>query len=182
MADDLCVQIDNAASFPRSDHLNTFLGVDLTVVSILSMEATYPPASIPAKISMIAPSVTSSLRALVVEDSLVNQKLLSHILTRQGFDVTVAGNGEEAVEKFDQHSFDVVLMDVQMPVMDGLAATRMIRRHESGTGVHTPIIAVTAGFDRESCLQAGMDDHLYKPVRLDDLRPLLEQLVTAVSS
>jgi CheY-like chemotaxis protein len=131
---------------------------------------------------MIAPSVTSSLRALVVEDSVVNQKLLAHILTRQGFDVTVADNGQDGVEKFDQDSFDVVLMDVQMPVMDGLTATRIIRHHESGLGKqHTPIIAVTAGMDRESCLQAGMDDHLYKPVRLDDLRPLLEPLMMRAS-
>ena len=75
----------------------------------------------------------------------------------------MACNGEEGVEKFAERSFDVVLMDVQMPVMDGLTATRIIRHHETGTGKHTPIIAVTAGMDRESCLQAGMDDHLHKP-------------------
>ncbi len=127
--------------------------------------------------SMIVRSVTSSLQALLVEDSLTNQILLTHILDSLGFDVTTADNGEEGVEKFAEQSFDVVLMDVQMPVMDGLTATRIIRNHETGTGRRTRIIAVTAGVDRESCLQAGMDDHLHKPVRLDDLLPLLEPLM-----
>ncbi len=103
--------------------------------------------------------------------------VLAHILGSLGFDVTIACNGEEGVEKFVEQLFDVVLMDVQMPVMDGLTATRVIRHHEVGMAKHTPIIAVTAGMGRESCLQAGMDDHLRKPVRLDDLRPLLEPLM-----
>lgn len=126
---------------------------------------------------MIARVAPSSLRALLVEDSVVNQKLLQHIMSGQGFEVTLAMNGQEGVEKFSQHPFDVVLMDVQMPVMDGLTATRIIRENEQAAGTHTLIIAVTAGMDRESCLQAGMDDHLAKPVRLDDLRPLLTPLM-----
>lgn len=116
-------------------------------------------------------------RALVVEDSPTNQMVLAHILASLGFDVTVASDGKEGVEIFDRQSFDVVLMDVQMPIMDGLTATRVIRRNETGTGKHTPIIAVTAGMDRARCLQAGMDDHLHKPVRQDNLQPLLEPLL-----
>lgn len=119
-------------------------------------------------------------RVLVVEDSLVNQKVLTFMLETQGYEVTVAINGKEGVEKFAQQTFDVVCMDVQMPVMDGLAATRHIRRQETGTGKRSLIIAVTAGVDRETCLQAGMDDHLQKPVRPNLLRLVLEQLTGAV--
>ena len=72
-----------------------------------------------------------------------------------------------------QHSFDIVLMDVQMPVMDGLTATRLIRKQEADRRRHTPIVAVTAGVDRQECLDAGMDDHLEKPVRMEALHELI---------
>ena len=127
---------------------------------------------------MIARIGSPSNLALVVEDSVVNQKLLTHLMTTLGFEVTLAENGEEAVDKFGQQAFDVILMDVQMPVMDGLTATRVIRHREHGRDEHTPIIAVTAGVDRQSCLEAGMDEHMHKPVRLDDLRLVLDDLMT----
>jgi CheY-like chemotaxis protein len=130
---------------------------------------------------MSAPLIPPSLRVLVVEDSPVNQKLLSLLLQSQGCHVTVAANGEEAVNQFALHPFDLVLMDVQMPIMDGLTATRIIRRRETGTGKHAPIIAVTAGFDRDSCLEAGMDEHLQKPIRPKVLFSMLEH-VTAASA
>lgn len=111
----------------------------------------------------------------------MNQKLLALLLQSQGCHVTVADNGEEAVNQFDQHPFDLVLMDIQMPIMDGLTATRIIRRRETRTGKHAPIIAVTAGFDRETCLDAGMDEHLQKPIRPKVLFSILEH-VTAASA
>lgn len=116
----------------------------------------------------------ASFHVLLVDDSVVNQKLLSGFLNRYPCTVTVADNGEQAVEQVLQQEFDVVLMDVQMPVMDGLEATQLIRRQEAASDKHTPIIAVTAGVDRQPCLEAGMDDHMPKPVRADLLREKLE--------
>ena len=124
---------------------------------------------------MSAPILASRRRVLIAEDSAVNQKLLSALLSNLGYNVSVAENGLQAVELYCDAPFDLVLMDVQMPVMDGLQATQQIREREIGTGKRVLIIAVTAGFDRETCLGAGMDDHLEKPVRPKVLRSLLGQ-------
>ena len=126
-------------------------------------------------------SAVESLDILLVEDNAINQKLANGVLTRFGHQVTVACNGEEAVNAVKQHHFDVVLMDVQMPVMDGLAATRAIREIEATTGNHLPIIAMTAHAmkgDREHCLAAGMDDYMAKPIRMGVLQ---DKLVKAVA-
>ncbi len=108
------------------------------------------------------------LKILLAEDTLVNQKLAVGLLERQGHRVTVAGNGVEALRSLESQPFDLVLMDVQMPDMDGLEATETIRRRESGTSQHVPIIAMTAHAmkgDRERCLESGMDGYLAKPIR-----------------
>ncbi len=108
------------------------------------------------------------LQILLAEDSLVNQKLALGLLERQGHRVFVANNGKEAVAAYTTHHFDLILMDVQMPEMDGLEATRMIRQLEKKAGTHTPIAAMTAHAmrgDRERCLDAGMDEYIAKPVR-----------------
>lgn len=108
------------------------------------------------------------LKVLLTEDSIVNQKLALGLLQKGGHQVTVANNGREAVDRVAQETFDIVLMDVQMPEMDGLDATRLIRDSERGTGRHIPIIAMTAHAmtgDRENCLSSGMDDYVSKPVR-----------------
>ena len=118
------------------------------------------------------------LRVLLVEDSLVNQKLLIAMLDLRNCVVTVAVNGQEALNRMAEDEFDVVLMDVEMPVMDGLTATRLIRDQEAGTTRHIPILAVTAGIDRQTCLEAGMDEHLEKPPRQDSLNLKLDQLLT----
>lgn len=112
-------------------------------------------------------------RALLVEDSAVNQKVLSLMLEHEGFEVVLAVNGQEAVEKFKEQDFDVVIMDVEMPVMDGLEATRLIRKLEGESTHHTPIVAATAGMDRDSCLGAGMNDYIAKPVRIPILHEVL---------
>jgi len=118
-----------------------------------------------------------SLKILLVEDALVNQRLALELLTKWGHDVSVANNGEQAVDAVAREPFDLVLMDVQMPEMDGLEATRLIRQQEEGTGRHVPIIAMTARAlkgDRERCLQAGMDSYLPKPVRMQQLHEALQ--------
>jgi len=116
---------------------------------------------------------------LLAEDSLINQKLAIGLLEKWGHRVTVANDGREAVNLTGQQSFDVVLMDVQMPEMDGLDATRAIREREQSTGAHLPIVAMTAHAmkgDRELCLEAGMDDYLMKPIRADQLYQALERI------
>jgi PAS domain S-box-containing protein len=121
-----------------------------------------------------------SLRVLLAEDNAVNQKLAVGVLTKLGCSVTVAENGRIAVAELERNDFDVVLMDVQMPELDGLEATQAIRHHERSSGRHTPIIAMTAHAmrgDRERCLAAGMDDYLSKPMRIRELRDKLAQVL-----
>ncbi|WP_397568847.1 response regulator [Schlesneria sp. T3-172] len=116
---------------------------------------------------------------LLAEDSLINQKLAIGLLEKWGHRVTVANDGREAVELSQRGAFDLVLMDVQMPELDGLDATREIRRRELLTGEHIPIVAMTAHAmkgDRELCLESGMDDYLMKPIRAEQLFQVLERI------
>jgi PAS domain S-box-containing protein len=118
-----------------------------------------------------------NLKILLAEDNLVNQRLALRLLERLGHSVVVANNGREAVDIFEHGGFDIVLMDVQMPELDGLEATSMIRQHEKLTGVHIPIYALTAHAmkgDRERCLEAGMDGYLSKPIQSQELYKLLD--------
>jgi CheY-like chemotaxis protein len=111
-------------------------------------------------------------KVLVAEDNKINQYLVTHILQRCGYTYRLAANGLEAVEAFQEMRPDLVLMDIQMPVMDGLEATQRIRRLEDQSEPRTPIVALTARAqpqDRELCLEAGMDDYLSKPVRMETL-------------
>ncbi|MFM1941914.1 MAG: hypothetical protein RI897_896 [Verrucomicrobiota bacterium] len=121
-----------------------------------------------------------SLRVLVVEDTLANQKLLRRLLEKVGHVCELASHGQEAVEAMQRGRYDVVLMDCQMPVMDGFEATRRIREWEHREGVaRTPIVALTASAmkgDREACLVAGMDDYLTKPIVMQGLFSMLERL------
>ncbi|HPO07425.1 MAG TPA: response regulator [bacterium] len=110
-----------------------------------------------------------SLRILVAEDNAVNQQVAVGILSDMwGHSVTLAGNGRDALELLEKERFDLVFMDVQMPIMDGFEATAKIREREKETGIHVPIIAMTANAmkgDEEKCLSAGMDGYTAKPIR-----------------
>ncbi len=120
----------------------------------------------------------AALRILLAEDNPVNQKVALHMLRRRGYGVSLAVTGREAVDLVDHEPFDLVLMDVQMPEMDGFAATAAIREAEARTGRHLTIIAMTAhsmAGDRERCLAAGMDGYLSKPIRSADLYALLDR-------
>ncbi|MGZ3237708.1 MAG: response regulator [Burkholderiaceae bacterium] len=113
-------------------------------------------------------------RVLIADDNIVNQQVAMHILEKLGCHADIANNGQEAVNMHAQHVYDVILMDCQMPILDGYQATKAIRAQE--TGIHTPIIAVTAFTmqgERDQCLAAGMDDFLAKPIRLSTLREAL---------
>lgn len=121
------------------------------------------------------------LKILLSEDNLVNQKLAVKLLEKQGWEVMVAGNGKEAVELIERDGFDLVLMDVQMPEMDGIEATRVIREKEKCSGKHIPIIALTAHAmkkDRNACLEAGMDSYISKPIKVKELFEEIEKLMS----
>jgi CheY-like chemotaxis protein len=112
------------------------------------------------------------LRILVAEDDRINQLFAVRLLEKEGHAVTAVANGEDALVAYRQKAFDLVLMDVQMPVMDGFEATVHIRQYERQTGVHTPIIAMTAWAekeDRQRCLAAGMDGYVAKPIQTVEL-------------
>jgi two-component system, sensor histidine kinase and response regulator len=136
--------------------------------------------------AMPAAGVCAGRKALLVEDNAVNQKLARRLLEKLGVHVTLADNGYEAVERLKQKSFDIVLMDCQMPVMDGYEATTQIRGGAAGdVRRQVPIIAMTANAltgDRDRCLLAGMDDYLAKPVVPDQLRVALERTFTRQSA
>ncbi|MGD9854318.1 MAG: response regulator [Planctomycetaceae bacterium] len=123
------------------------------------------------------------LRILLAEDSIANQKLAMGVLRKWGHAVTVANTGAEAVQLWASGKFNLILMDVQMPEMDGLQATAEIREREQTTGTHIPIIAMTAHAmrgDREDCLAAGMDAYISKPVRMKELLTAIRPFVAAV--
>ncbi|MCY2996302.1 MAG: response regulator [Planctomycetota bacterium] len=133
-------------------------------------------AAVPTAVQPLRP-----LRVLLAEDSFYNQRLAIGLLKKQGHAVIVAENGRQAVEQLEQGTFDLVLMDVQMPGMDGFEATRAIRAREAQSGGHVPIIALTAHAmkgDRERCLEAGMDAYISKPVRARTLYKVLAEVLS----
>jgi CheY-like chemotaxis protein len=117
------------------------------------------------------------MRILIAEDDPTVRQMMSTLLSRKRIDCTVVGEGLSAVEAWDESDYDFILMDVQMPVMDGLSATRMIRERESERGGHTIIIALTAyamAGDRKRCLDAGMDEYMSKPIDFEQLFSLVD--------
>jgi two-component system, sensor histidine kinase and response regulator len=126
-----------------------------------------------------SPAPARLLRILLAEDTPANQKLVCHILGSRGHEVRVAHNGQQAVDLVAGEDFDAVLMDVQMPTMDGLQAAEKIRKLNEPTKARVPIIAMTAHAmkgDKERCLAAGMDDYLSKPVNSEVMIELVERL------
>jgi CheY-like chemotaxis protein/nitrogen-specific signal transduction histidine kinase len=114
---------------------------------------------------------------LLVEDNQINQKIMILSLKNVVKNIDVANNGKEALDMFGTTKYDLILMDVQMPVMDGIKTTKKLREIESSTGTHTPVIAITANAlmgDREICIEAGMDDYMSKPFQLQDLIEKME--------
>jgi CheY-like chemotaxis protein len=124
---------------------------------------------------------TRALRILLVEDNPVNQKVAEHVLSRHGHQVVTAANGKAALAILEREAFDLALMDVQMPEMDGLETTARIRAGERDGGRRLPILALTANTldgDREKCLRAGMDGYLTKPVTSHVLIRAVEQALS----
>ncbi len=119
------------------------------------------------------------LRVLLAEDNAINQRLAIRMLEKAGHSVSAISNGREAIQLFSRERFDLILMDVHMPEVDGIEATRQIRRMEATTSGHIPIIAMTASAmkeDREACLKAGMDAYMSKPICAEELLATLNSL------
>ena len=127
-----------------------------------------------------AESPLESVRVLLAEDNKVNQTLATKLLEKLGCHVTVVENGSQAVATLSENEFDVILMDVEMPEMDGISATKEIRRREQDSQQRIPIVALTAHAivgDRERCLASGMDDYLSKPVRINEIKTMLTKIL-----
>jgi CheY-like chemotaxis protein len=121
----------------------------------------------------------SGLKLLVVEDNLLNQKLIKLHLQKHGFEIDFAENGKIALEMLDDKKYDLILMDLMMPVMDGLEACVNIRKMEEGTDEHITIIGLTANTldaDRQKCLSHGMDEYMMKPFDIDEFHTILLKL------
>ena len=146
----------------------------------VKLEPVSSPPSLTEAPELSAPAIPP-LRILVAEDNLVNQRLAQRLLEKDGHTVSVASNGRAAVDAITEKSFDLVLMDVQMPDLDGLEATALIRQIEEAIRRHTPIVALTAGAmqsDRDECLAAGMDAYLTKPIRPSELRAAIASVLS----
>ncbi len=131
-----------------------------------------------------ASSMSSNIKFLIAEDNLVNQNVVKLMLKKLGHSVTIAKDGLEAIQLFEKEIFDVILMDIQMPVMDGEEATKKIRSMEKKTNNHIPIIALTANAmkgDKERFLKSGMDSYVAKPIRKEELLSVIESVLPAKS-
>jgi signal transduction histidine kinase/ligand-binding sensor domain-containing protein/DNA-binding response OmpR family regulator len=147
---------------------------------VLVSRPTATPSTRTAVTAAPVNSIGYALRVLLAEDNVINQKLARSLLEKMGHDVTVAQSGLDALEQVQKRNFDVILMDVQMPEMDGFAATQAIREWEKDMGSHVPIIAMTAHAmkgDYEMCISAGMDGYLTKPINAEGLNNTIEQVL-----
>jgi two-component system sensor histidine kinase/response regulator len=153
--------------------------LQLVMRHLLRPESETGPLAAPMTFARSAATVETPVRVLLAEDNIVNQRVAAGILRRKGHEVTIAGNGRDALTALEHGTFDIVLMDVQMPEMGGFEATALIRRQEAERGRHIPIVAMTAHAmkgDRERCLDAGMDDYLSKPLEASTLLAIIDRL------
>ncbi|OAI52714.1 hypothetical protein AYO44_16485 [Planctomycetaceae bacterium SCGC AG-212-F19] len=150
------------------------------IVELVSVKPTNGPGhNSEENTSSASNEPTRSVHVLLVEDNLVNQQVAIHMLEKRGHSVATAGNGQESIDMLTRGCFEVVLMDIEMPVMDGFEAVRAIRAHEQQTGGHQPVVAMTAYAmkgDRDRCLEAGFDAYLSKPVRSKELYAIVESI------
>ena len=160
--------------FSQSDLLDSIQNTlsslkNINYKAIKSSNQSSPPAS----------DNTNTYKILLAEDNLINQEVAAGMLNKKGHTVVIANNGAEAAAIYNKEVFDLVLMDVQMPLLNGYLATARIRDIESVTGHYTPVIGLTANAmkgDREKCIEAGMDDYLSKPVKLNDLLSAINRI------
>ena len=170
-----CQELGISAFLRKPIKQSELLDAILTVLHQTPRKTRYITTPRPAPASQ-----HGTLHILLAEDNEVNQEYAVDLLQRRGHTVVVANNGQEALADWEMGTFDIILMDVQMPLMDGFAATAAIRQRENATGRHTPIIALTAHVmkgDRERCLAAGMDAYASKPLRSQELFAAIDGLL-----
>ena len=164
-------------STPPADSGEDMLRKPIMILSLETLAGGRGDAGAPAGSGA---EVTGSAHILVVEDHPVNQTLIRRLLEKMGHTVELAGDGQAALEILRSKRFDLVLMDLQMPVMGGIEATQNIREAESTMGEHVPIVALTARAmedDRMRCIEAGMDDYLSKPIEVEELKRVLQRFL-----
>ncbi|MFM2587829.1 response regulator [Vibrio sp. TBV020] len=167
------IQLDDSLTKPVS--ASTLLD---SVMRVMGNKSKQAPSSSNGKLDVSATQGIVGAKILLVEDNEINQEIAIELLTMAGLDVTTANNGQEAIDQVMQSEFDAVLMDIQMPVMDGYQATRTIRQQSQFDGL--PIIAMTANAmsgDKERCLEAGMNDHLPKPINPQEVYQTLSKWI-----
>jgi len=177
-----CRELGVAAYLSKPVRQSTLLDAIMTSLGAAASAGDDAPAAAASQESRPA---RRTLRLLLAEDNAVNQRLAVGLLAKRGHQVTVVDNGRDAIVALRQGRFDAVLMDVQMPEMDGFEAAAAIRAHEAVTGCHTPIVAMTAHAlkgDRERCLEAGMDAYVAKPLHPHELFDVLEKVVSPAAS
>lgn len=168
-----CAELGVAKYLTKPVEQSALLDAILTAV-----DGRFPSIATPVPAPLQSPPA-ASLRILLAEDNQINRALATSILEKRGHSMVLVGDGRQAVEAAGRETFDLILMDVQMPEMDGFEATRLIRLAEQESGRHTPIAAMTARAmtgDRERCLASGMDYYLAKPLRRAELLDLIEQV------
>jgi CheY-like chemotaxis protein len=173
-----CAELGVAAYLTKPVYAADLLAAMERVLGAKPAAKTAAGVSTPSTGALAMAAGGTRVRVLLVEDNVVNQRVAAGLLTRRGHDVTIAQHGEEALALLATDRFDVVLMDLQMPVMSGIEATRAIRARESGSGEHIRIVAMTAHAmdgDRQRCLEAGMDGYLSKPINPPRLFTAVEQ-------
>jgi CheY-like chemotaxis protein len=174
-----CAEVGIAAYLTKPVYASDLLAAIRRALSPVPAAAAAPREATSHPGTLAGDGRGRQVRILLVEDNSVNQRVAAGLLTRRGHHVTVAPDGREALDRLDREVFDLVLMDLQMPVMDGLAATLEIRRREQMTGRHIRIVAMTAHAmrsDRERCLAAGMDGYLSKPIDPPRLFAAVEEI------
>lgn len=147
-----------------------------TLTHVLTEDAPAVPEVASTSRTSRGGAASAGLNILLAEDNPVNQLVMQRLLVKRGHRVTIAGTGKAAIEATERDAFDLVIMDVQMPEIDGFEATREIRRREAGSGKRLPIVALTAhamSGDRERCLESGMDGYMTKPIDPRELDRLL---------
>ena len=174
-----CRQLGLSASLTKPVRQNELRDAILRALDRRGLHSGASKVAAPA-VERRAVAPATVLEVLLAEDNAINQRLAARLLQKRGHRVTVVGNGREAIDLLERSSFDLVLMDVQMPLLDGIAATTLIREREKATGAHHRIVALTAYAlkgDQDRCIAAGMDGYLAKPIRPEELDALLQTCV-----
>ena len=174
------IELFNGKFVLNTTHESSEIQFDIHLKKIKDLDPKARTVEFMSKIGERAAVKLENANVLLVEDNIVNQKIVNLSLKKMVQNIDIANNGKEALDKFVITKYDIILMDVQMPIMDGITATKKIRELELETNTNTPIIAITANAltgDKENCLAAGMNDYISKPFQIEDLVDRMKNLL-----